>query len=913
MNDAESVKPILPVVIVGRNRTAMTAKVAEYVVGKLGEYEPYVIHVSDGSRPGHAKYIREFLARMNIKGEVVETTTKRYGWGAAMNIGLEMAFSKYGYALLLDNDWLLQKDLPIAEYVSAMETSDIGAITFKQICQCTNVSTEERDVRGRTYMYRKTNMNNQFSYALEIGCLLMSKPFFLEIGMFKENETNTGKVEFECAYRYGQSLVLGSARRKVVTDKEFYHTELNGEGHVFTHVGLNSSQIDHPTWYVPEEYVYLSDEKTDRILCAESFSINAPAHEDGVNIDWRKYFDRIICVSFHPKSIYRECLRKEFARLGILDSGIFEMRYTVPTKHDDILFEKMKNPNLDKKGYMNAALEINRAVKSALLDGCERIWLLEDDVAFLKDKSQIVEILDDLPRRYGVVQLSKFVFPGHVKWTVDNIKENRISNCFFGFKQGDCLTDGSSIVLNRAGMEEWVRIQEECLTTTDCVYRMITCGVAASIKNISVQVFDSGCENLNGNMTPEQLHWCYRSQGIDYSEYNVPDGYGIDKTYSNPNIAGERRKSSKGRKFISVYAIAKNESKFAKRWYECMSEADEVCVLDTGSTDDTVKILSELGAKVTVKKYEKWRFDTARNDSMNLVSPDADILVTTDIDETIKPGWRKKLEDAWIGAEAKGLKPTNARYKYVWSYNPDGTEAQFFEVHKIHAKGACVWKHRIHEYPSYGSNQVAVWIPDFVVEHHQDPTKSRSFYLDLLKEEALEAPEDDRSAHYYGRELMYVGRFADAIEELKRHLSLPSAGWRAERAASMRYIARCYGKLGDADNFQLWMYRSADEDPTNREATYELGEFFLEKHDYRSALVCLKRCVAIEKPSLEYISLPHVWTAKPYVLLSQALWWNGDWKGAEEMVRAANSMEPDNKEIKAQMEGMVSTRKKFGR
>ena len=34
---------------------------------------------------------------------------------------------------------------------------------------------------------------------------------------------------------------------------------------------------------------------------------------------------------------------------------------------------------------------------------------------------------------------------------------------------------------------------------------------------------------------------------------------------------------------ITVYAISKNEEKFAARWVESMAEADHICVLDTGS------------------------------------------------------------------------------------------------------------------------------------------------------------------------------------------------------------------------------------------------------------------------------------------------------------------------------------------
>ena len=42
---------------------------------------------------------------------------------------------------------------------------------------------------------------------------------------------------------------------------------------------------------------------------------------------------------------------------------------------------------------------------------------------------------------------------------------------------------------------------------------------------------------------------------------------------------------------VCVYAICKDEEKFVERWVSSMKEADEIYVLDTGSTDNTVKEL----------------------------------------------------------------------------------------------------------------------------------------------------------------------------------------------------------------------------------------------------------------------------------------------------------------------------------
>ena len=83
---------------------------------------------------------------------------------------------------------------------------------------------------------------------------------------------------------------------------------------------------------------------------------------------------------------------------------------------------------------------------------------------------------------------------------------------------------------------------------------------------------------------------------------------------------------------VCVYAISKNEEKFVSRWVESMKEADEIYVLDTGSTDDTVNKLKKLGVKVKKKLIKPWRFDKARNESLKLVPKDTDICVCTDLD-----------------------------------------------------------------------------------------------------------------------------------------------------------------------------------------------------------------------------------------------------------------------------------------
>ena len=349
---------------------------------------------------------------------------------------------------------------------------------------------------------------------------------------------------------------------------------------------------------------------------------------------------------------------------------------------------------------------------------------------------------------------------------------------------------------------------------------------------------------------------------------------------------------------IYVYAIAKNEQRFARRWMASMEEADGVYVLDTGSTDGTVEVLRSLGAHVEQRVVEPWRFDAARNMSMALVPEDGDILVCTDLDEVLCPGWRQALEAAW--------RPecTTGRYEYVWSFREDGSDGVKFLYEKVHRPGICCWTHPVHEVLTYDVPQVYCDVPGMRLEHHPDKTKSRGDYLRLLQLSVAEAPEDDRNRHYLGREYMFHGQWEQAVRTLREHLNMPSATWRPERAASMRYIARCLLELGDGEGAELWLLRASYEAPEQREALVELGQLMHDQQRWPECERYCRRALDIQVRDLSYTTQPEAWGAKPWDLLSVACWRQGYRAWAVNCARQALALEPDNRRIARNLERM---------
>lgn len=338
---------------------------------------------------------------------------------------------------------------------------------------------------------------------------------------------------------------------------------------------------------------------------------------------------------------------------------------------------------------------------------------------------------------------------------------------------------------------------------------------------------------------------------------------------------------------VAIYTIAKDEQAFVQRWYDSAKEADHLLILDTGSTDNTTALAHSLGIHTVTREFSPWRFDTARNTALAMLPQDIDLCIALDMDEVLQPGWREALE--MLSKEI-----TRPRYKYIWSWNPDGTEGLTYGGDKIHSRHGYTWKHPVHEVLKPTDGETQHWVNGLQIHHHPDSSKSRSQYLPLLKLAVEEDPRDDRNQFYLARELFFHGDYSLAQYHFARHLDLST--WNPERAATHRYLAKMVPLVAD-----YHLYRAIAEDPTRRESWVALAMYYHEKRNWLGVRNAASSALAITEKPLDYLCEADAWGWLPHDLMAIACHHLGDTDEAFFHGSEAVALNPTDKRLKTNL------------
>lgn len=374
---------------------------------------------------------------------------------------------------------------------------------------------------------------------------------------------------------------------------------------------------------------------------------------------------------------------------------------------------------------------------------------------------------------------------------------------------------------------------------------------------------------------------------------------------------------------FSVVLIAKNESKTLPRLIASLEEfkarGGQIILLDTGSTDDTAQIARDLGCQVhevgdrfvrkindemaeAVNRMFIWDNEAAilkEGDKLfdysaarNYISDFAptDVIAMPDCDEVYTKLDLDKINDLI----ASGI--DQLEYNFVFSHNPDGSEALKFMHCKFYNRKKLKWHRIVHEVLTPIDNQEIKrqFLGEEIIklEHWQNQETNRSGYLRGLALDCYLDSESDRNWHYLGRELLWAARPSSAIKVLRHHSEMKNA-WPVEQSESLVLIGEAYKMLGDEEKTIEYWVKAFHKESGRREPLMRLAEYFLEKKDWQKAYAYAEAALTISNNNYFAANQRH-YGSLPHEIIYTAAWYLGKIEESKKHFLQALNFEPRN-------------------
>lgn len=295
---------------------------------------------------------------------------------------------------------------------------------------------------------------------------------------------------------------------------------------------------------------------------------------------------------------------------------------------------------------------------------------------------------------------------------------------------------------------------------------------------------------------------------------------------------------------ISLCTIAKDESEWIGR---CLNStkglADQIIVVDTGSSDNTVEIAKSLGAEVY--PFE-WNDDTsaARNEGIRHAT--SDWILVLDADETIAKQDFGKVKELTQSTEFDGFSLlqrnyTNDTYRedFLWAVNDPYEESNRFTgwvprliVRLFRNRKGIMFEGIAHELVDgsirkSGGRYAATTVPIHHFKELKPPDylKVKPDHYRRIGEKKLAAePNNPRAWHEMGTVEREAGNFAKAREHFEKAIELDG-----KSVEDYQSLGSCFGKLGELDKGIEAFRKAIELNPDYPSPYFSLGVAYFRK------------------------------------------------------------------------------------
>lgn len=279
---------------------------------------------------------------------------------------------------------------------------------------------------------------------------------------------------------------------------------------------------------------------------------------------------------------------------------------------------------------------------------------------------------------------------------------------------------------------------------------------------------------------------------------------------------------------ISVCMIVKNEEEVLARCLACVTSfADELIVVDTGSTDQTKKIAKSFTKKV----YDfVWCDDFSKARNFSFSKATQDFIMWLDADDVILKEDQNKLVQL---KQQLSSSTSIVMMKYHTTFDEWGNPTfSYYRERLVNRRMQHHWVGVVHEViPLIGTLQYE----DIAITHQKlhaaDPNRNLRIYERMVKEGNV---LDAREQFYYGRELYGHERYEEAITVLERFLT-QRQGWLENNIDACELIGYCQEQLGKKEEALQAYVRSFQYDTPRAELCCDIGQYFFDEQRWREA------------------------------------------------------------------------------
>jgi tetratricopeptide (TPR) repeat protein len=271
--------------------------------------------------------------------------------------------------------------------------------------------------------------------------------------------------------------------------------------------------------------------------------------------------------------------------------------------------------------------------------------------------------------------------------------------------------------------------------------------------------------------------------------------------------------------------IVKNESKIIERLLtSVLPIIDTYCICDTGSTDDTVNIITtffktrNISGKIVHEPFRDFGYNRTFALKQCKDVPNADYILLMDADMILE------LSPSFSVAEFKQSLKLEAYYVF------QGSHSFFYKNIRIvkNMENVSYWG-VTHEYVNLpnGSNTTEIERTQLFINDIGDGgAKTDKFLRDirLLTQGLIDEPNNDRYTFYLANSYRDSGQYQQAIDTYKKRVLL--GGWREEVWMSYYSIGNCYKQLNDMPNAIFYWLEGYQFYQDRIENLYEIIQYY---------------------------------------------------------------------------------------